>query len=62
MSRIEIATLIEEKLVRQERPDAIGTLKRCDVEIGNLLDSCVLDAEWTAIFLDLYRQIGRALD
>jgi len=51
--RVEIPHLVTEKLLRQKKPDAIGTLKRVDCEIGNLLDCGVLDTEWKEIFDDL---------
>ena len=38
MSRVEIPRLVEEKLKRQSKPYAIGTLKRVDCELSNLLD------------------------
>ena len=62
MSRIEISELVENKLHRQTAPSVVGTLKRCECEIGNLLDCNVLEPEWREIFLDLGNQIQKALE
>ena len=35
----------------------LGTLKRCDVEIANLLDDETLDQNWRDIFDHLLRQV-----
>lgn len=61
MSRIEIAHLVKEKLERQEKPDAISTLKLVDCEIGNLLDEHILADEWVNIFTDLHRKVRAAI-
>ena len=39
----------------------LGTLKRCDVEIANLLDDETLDQNWRDIFTDLLHQVRIAL-
>lgn len=61
MNRIEKIELVNQKLERQELPDAHGTLKRVSVEVGNLLDCDVLDVEFADIFIDLKSQVDRAI-
>ena len=61
MSRVENTVLVDERFQRQEKPSIEGTLKRCDCEIGNLLDQPVLDSEWEEIFIGLHDQIRSAL-
>lgn len=39
----------------------LGTLKRADVEIANLLDDETLDLHWREIFLHLSRQVRIAI-
>lgn len=53
--------LIAEKLAQQEKPNTVGTLKRVDCEIGNLLDSGELNEEWRDIFTDLRQQVVHAI-
>ncbi len=53
--------LIAEKLLQQAKPDQVGTLKRADCEIGNLLECVDLPEEWQDIFKDLHRQVRAAI-
>lgn len=53
--------LIEEKFRQQKKPSAIGTLKRVDCEINNLLENNELSAEWHDIFTDLRKQVLMAI-
>ena len=39
----------------------LGTLKRCDVEIANLLDDETLDPHWRDIFVHLVNQVRVAI-
>ena len=39
----------------------LGTLKRCDTEIANLLDDETLDPNWRDIFFDTLLQIRIAI-
>lgn len=49
----------EQKKKETVSPDElrIGTLKRCDCEIANLLDDKTLDVHWREIFADLRKQV-----
>jgi len=65
MSRVEIPRLVEEKLKRQSKPDAIGTLKRVDCELSNLLDygdhDLALGEDWWETLGDLRKQVREAI-
>ena len=61
MSRVEKPDLVEEKFKNQLKPDCLGTLKRCECEIGNLLEYGNLDPEWREIFQDLHNQVAASI-
>lgn len=63
MSRIPIPELVELKFRKQELPPIDGTLKRCECEIGNLLENCLmpLHPDDRAALEHLYSQIKDAL-
>ena len=63
MSRVEIPHLVEAKILRQQRPRMDGTLMRCECEIGNLLENCLLPLheDDRAALEDLHRQIKSAI-
>ncbi len=63
MGRVEIPHLVEEKIHRQARPPIDGTLKRCECEIGNLLENNLmpLHVDDRAALTDLLTQVKAAL-
>lgn len=63
MSRVEIPSFVEEKRRRQAMPPMDATLKRCDCEIGNLLEHSLmpLHIDDRAALEDLHRQVRAAL-
>ena len=54
--------LIDEKFKRQNAPDPIGTLKRVDCELGNLLEHAALNVDWLDIFADLRAQVQSSIE
>lgn len=65
MNRLEVphlGSLYRPPAQNKIKPSVKGALKRCDCEIGNLLDQHILDSEWEEIFIDLHDQIREALE
>lgn len=61
MSRTEKPDLVAEKLERQQRPPAIGTLKRVECELDNMIEHSDLNEEWLDIMTDLRKQVNQAI-